>query len=189
MKGRCLKPGFTLIELAAASAVAAVLMGGVLAVFTSIARDRVRLSAARPAERRDQAPIIELLRRELSCCNKFEMVGPNALDLQTCGSLDDNAVVDRPSHVTYRIVRDQQMSWLVREQEFSDEPVAPRSKKDLVAFHVRHLDVEVLHDFAPQTGELYNLRPRDPKDIPRRVRIKLEFDDHIADIYQEVCLR
>jgi prepilin-type N-terminal cleavage/methylation domain-containing protein len=88
MRRSRIKRGFTLIELAAASAATAILMGAVLAILGGITRDRERLAQARPSERTDQAPVIELLRRDLACASDLQVESNGDLVLDADASLD-----------------------------------------------------------------------------------------------------
>ncbi len=70
MKATANRNGFTLVELAVASAIAVVLMCGVLSVFASIARDRSRLAALNGRIGADRAA---------DCTGNFQRLGRRQL--------------------------------------------------------------------------------------------------------------
>ena len=191
--------GFTLIELVTATALAAMLMVAVLAVLTSINRDRERLAAAKSGQRQDQAPLIELLREDLTCSDGFKMTSQNTLVLQTTNSLSKSHPdwqsssqfqrIDRPSTVTYHLVATDDGKCLVRQQEFSDETVPSSPIKSLLAFQVRRFEVSAT---AAPVAAGAGTRPAaiipDPQ-LPRSVKVQVEFDDPSAGIAEILCLR
>src|ERR1700677_234088 len=115
--------GFTLIELIAATALAVILMIGVLATFQGIVRDRTRLASARSVESSDRAMAVELLRRDLSCASDIQTDSAGTVEVHTCSSLDVQTLEtnDRPSLVSYEIADSDGLHALVREQQLEDE--------------------------------------------------------------------
>lgn len=183
MKRRHEQSGFTLIELVLASALAAILMAGMLSVLAGITRDRERLARLHNMETPDRAAIIQLIRRDLSCATNFQG-GENELTVHTYSSLDvaDSHAVDRPSEVTYSLLKDQGMWWLIRRQQFVDEPVPPRPVMNLVACGVTRFNENELLTTSAQ-GSLSS-----PTIATRRVAIEIDFDDPKAKIEQTICL-
>ena len=188
--------GFTLIEMVAAAALAAILLGAALAVFSGIARDRARLVASQPHEVQSNALLMELLRKDLASATSMTF-GTNRLVLQTFGSLDPVTLesVDRPSRVTYQLLTDLSPPQLVREQSFLDEP-APPLIKDLLALGITRFDVQRLSDRAEDWSSDSTTQPDQPdnrqgrpKDLPRRLQVTLEFQDPDANIREILCAR
>ncbi len=182
--------GFTLIELVVASAIAVVLMGAVLAMLASIARDRVRLATARPAEAADQSSLVELFRRDLLSATKIQVNQSNHIVLETCASLDGQTWqrIDRPSIVTYRLIEDHGFHWLVRQQRFADDPISPMPNRGLVAFDARLLELRPLADNQNGTAHLFLAAPQ-PRDLTRRFHLRVVFENPRTNIDQVVCLR
>jgi prepilin-type N-terminal cleavage/methylation domain-containing protein len=196
MKVRKSPGGFTLIEMVAAAALAAILLGAALAVFSGIARDRARLVASQPHEVQNNAALMELLRKDLASATSMTF-GTNLVVLQSFGSLDPATLesVDRPSRVTYRLLTDLSPPQLVREQLFLDEP-APRLVKALLAVGITRFDVqrlsdragELLNDTTTQPDQPDNLQGR-PRDLPRRLQVTMEFQDPEANVREILCAR
>jgi len=185
---------FTLIELVMASALAALLMLGVLTVLTGITRDRQRLSASRSSDAASRSVLVEIVRRDLSCSTELTVLLDGAIQLHSFAAVDASTLqpVDRPSLVTYRIGDGDGLGLLVRQQEMQDEPVQPLPLRSLLACHVRQFEVERLRDAlngssdANAKAEADSLKQR---DIPNRVRLRIAFSDSAAAIDQVLCLR
>jgi hypothetical protein len=162
---------FTLIELAVACAITALLMAGVLAVVTAMTRDRQRVAAANLIQPQSQAAILELLRRDLSCATDIQS-RTGSVTLRTFSSLNvaDNSPLDRPSLVGYRIVQNGGVECLIRRQQFMDDPIAPPSE-NVVAFGVQGISVQ-----ATQIRS------------SRQARVQVDFGDRTRSIQQTILL-
>jgi hypothetical protein len=177
--------------MAAASAVAAIILVAVLTVITAIGRDRARLALAPPSAIPVQAMIAELFRRDLAGADRFTME-QGTLVIVTHSAIDPRTLklLDRPSIVTFRRVAQAGSSWLMRQQQFADEPVASPLSTRLVACDVDSVDVQPLPDAAaPAAVAAAATRPAEPRAMPRRVRLQVKFHGGIGDIDQIVCLR
>ena len=188
--------GFTLIEMVAAAALAAILLGAALAVFSGIARDRARLVASQTYEVENNAALFELLRKDIASATSMTF-DHNVLVLQSFGSLDPATLesVDRPSRVTYRLLTDSSPPQLIREQLFMDEP-APRLIKGLLAVGMTRFDVQRLSDRVgdlPSDGTTQPNRPDNlqgrRRNLPRRLQVTLEFQDPEANVREILCAR
>jgi prepilin-type N-terminal cleavage/methylation domain-containing protein len=118
------RPGFTLIEVLAASAIAAFLMAAVLGVVTMVIRDRVKLQIPKsPAN--ELEPVMQLLRRDVANARHFsEELNGGRLTLTGFGGIDPGTRVpnDRPARVEYYIEERGGHRWLFRSQRFLDDP-------------------------------------------------------------------
>jgi type II secretory pathway pseudopilin PulG len=185
--------GFTLIELVAASAAAAILMLGVLMVLTGIIRDRQRLSTAIHSQN-TAAALAEVFRRDLIGATTLHVFPDGAIQVHSFASLDNNALgpIDRPSLVIYRIVDADGNHLLLRQQRLQDDPVPPPALRSLLACHVKQLGLERLPD--PIDGVSGTRSPAKAAvaksdDVPRRVRLTITFDDSEPAVDQVLCLR
>jgi prepilin-type N-terminal cleavage/methylation domain-containing protein len=191
-----MRKGFTLIEMVLATAIAALLMVGVLGVLTSIARDRQRVATTRPTSGQDTAQIIDLFRRDLACAKTIGMNGSNTLVLDTFSSLDGQSLqpIDRPARVTYRLAGEDSTRWLIREQAFADDSTAPPPLRSLVACRVQRLEVASLGEAPNMAGKVPGAVPtdrnsQDQQTQIRRVRLRIDFEDSARNIDQVLCLR
>jgi Tfp pilus assembly protein PilW len=178
--------GFTLVELALASAIAVVIMCGVLSVFASIARDRSRLAALNGSIGADRAQIVQVISKDLAGASFFSGAAGQSINFQTDHSLDSNLrPIDRPSVVSYSVTDSNGTHCLVRRQQFLDDLVSPQAVTNLVAFGVQKIDVNEIHSsvLASPTAST--------KLVPitcRRVHLEVDFDDPASKIDQIVCL-
>src|SRR5437762_1519029 len=96
--------GFTLIEMLLATVLAALLMGGVLAVAAGLSRDRRRMEAHTAAEHSPLAA--DLLRRDLANAVALlnSSVGASAGDIEMLGYSGIDPVTLRPNGRLVRVV-------------------------------------------------------------------------------------
>jgi prepilin-type N-terminal cleavage/methylation domain-containing protein len=201
---RCYHPfvrskGFTLIELAIATALAALLMLGVLMILTGIIRDRRMVSEdGHSSTNPDWVALVDLVRGDLNCASDLQVEENGAIEIHTTASLDTQTLqpTDRPSVVTYRIFQSDGLNLLLREQRFQDDPIASAPLRSLVALNVNSFRIEGLRDLA--NGSVSSRAPDnlpDPsvKNLTRRVRLRIGFDGTDAGaahaIDQVLCLR
>jgi prepilin-type N-terminal cleavage/methylation domain-containing protein len=173
--------GFTLIELACASAIAVILMIAVLGIFTSIARDRIRLTKARSAHIQDRQNLIELLYRDLAECNDLSRTSAGEYVLQTRDSLDSANLEpsDRFCAVTYSVMGPPGAQSLFRRQQLLDDPTMPPPQTNLVAMGVSQFDLIGLGDNAGAARQGV---------LASRMRVVIGFDDKAANIDQIICV-
>jgi type II secretory pathway pseudopilin PulG len=143
-----IRRGFTLVEILLATILAALLLGGVLAVASSISRDAARATVQVPP-----MPVAaRLLRFDFTNAQSIQidnngqtltLIGNNALDPQ---SLLPN---QRLARVTYTI--DPRTRALAREQRYLDDEVHPEPWIELVAQKVTQIDVSSASDTGDQT--------------------------------------
>ena len=152
--------GFTLIEMLLATVLAALLLGGVLAVTAAMSKDSAR--AAIPSEPA-RSPIVRLLEWDLTNAATMQtsddgqsltLVGNGALDPST---LSANG---RLARVVYRI--DPHTRALSREQRYLDDEIRSEPWVELLGTGVKRLDVS-----ASIESDL---------KIPNRVSISIERD-------------
>src|SRR5438034_2044328 len=124
--------GFTLVELIAASALAAVLCLAGMSVVASLGRTQ------RAFDRDEQAQIWnlgleELIARDLRCAARVE-AGENrlALDTYTCIDPQTRQTLPLLVHVVYRLGRVRDRSLLIREQSPVDADPSAKTSVDLV---------------------------------------------------------
>jgi type II secretory pathway pseudopilin PulG len=162
---------FTLIELAVACAITALLMAGVLAVVTAMTRDRQRVAVANLIQPQSQAAILELLRLDLSCATDIQP-GAGSVTLHTFSSLNakNNSPLDRPSLVQYRIIQESGTGCLIRRQQLTDDPIAPPSE-NVVAFGVQGISVQATQ--IPSSHQ---------------VRVQVDFGDTTKNIQQTILM-
>lgn len=130
---------FTLVEMLLATALAALLLGGLLLMAAALARDSAR-AAASPMPAPHGA--VQLLEWDLTNAatmhpsedgQSLTLVGQCALDPRT---LTPTA---RFARVVYRV--DPQTHLLTREQRFLDDEIRPEPWSELVASDVSRIDV------------------------------------------------
>lgn len=188
--------GFTLIELALATALAVLLLGAALAVFSGIARDRARMAlATADSSTVNSTQWTELLRRDLASATDWQAT-PSSLAIHSLHALDPASLdtVDRPCLIRYRIIRSQSSpTWLIREQQYLDNPGVSTSK-NLVTVAIRQFALQPLGDDETAKLSMRRLPPTAGQDqpglaLPRRVALTLGFDDASQGVRLILCLR
>ncbi len=141
--------GFTIMEMLAATALTSLLMIGVLAVMTSIAREH-RAAAIR-SQRGIETELMELLRWDLANATRIES-GADRLVLSGHGVLDPQTQqpsMPRPCVVVYQVRQVNGRSWLSRQQSAADQSVPPSVA--MVGSGVRNMQV-LPADASANTG-------------------------------------
>jgi prepilin-type N-terminal cleavage/methylation domain-containing protein len=182
------KSAFTLIEMVAASAIAALLMAGAFAVMTTMIHDRERMKASALPGKQQTSAILEIFRNDLVTASTYA-ADKNKLTLQNCHLLNKSMVsTDRPVEVVYHVVRGQDgESYFVRRQRTLDDPAVPRPTSELLAIGILNWTIEpLLDEMAPRSasGAGQNALP-----LPRRFRLEVRFEDARKNIDQVICLR
>lgn len=137
--------GFTLLEMLLATALTAVLVGGVMAVVTSVARplpgnaaSRAGLSQELPIE-----SVLAMVRDDLRNARALQMSDDGVLTM--AGNMAINATAreqtHRPAVVTYKIEQIGGRHWLVRSQSRLDTLTNEPTQYDLVCAGVRGFDL------------------------------------------------
>lgn len=168
---------FTLLEMLLATALATLLIAGVLAMLVGVSRDRRRLasSVAAPAGQE----FIEQLRRDLINAGTIAqdrdgrtlvLIGNGGIDRR---SLAGNG---RFARITYRRLSDASASCLLREQEYLDDPVRPDRWAELVAVGVNGIRVipESTDAWPVDAGAETTGVVGATTTIPSRVRLHLD---------------
>jgi prepilin-type N-terminal cleavage/methylation domain-containing protein len=195
---------FTLVEMLLATALAAILMGGVLAVASGLSRDRRRMEAHAAAEHSPVAA--ELLRRDLA--NAVALLNTSgAGDVELLGYSGVDPVTLRPDGRLVRVLyhldrRDPRGGGgggvLTREQAYLDDPVRVDRFTEIVATNVTRLSLGGLATGAEQVrlGEEIEVRLRNLTAgrassrgvrLPPRLRLRIEYSNSVDD--REVVLR
>ena len=171
--------GFSLLELLAASALAAVLMVVLLQVVGSLARSRVVLEGGAAGEEPWRADLVEHLRWDL--LNAAEVTAErNRVVLAGHGSLDRATL--SPGHlpvtVVYALERLGGRTWLVRRQSPRGGAGREPGWSELVCPDVTAFGVEEVE----QAGPIRAGRPAAPFPARRRRRGPLTLDASAASV-------
>jgi len=130
---------FTLVEMILATALAAILLGGVLLSTAAVSRDTARARAAAPTEQRGAIDLLQwdltnaASMREIDEGRTIVLTGQCALDRKML------APTGRLARVDYRI--DPRTRTLTREQRFLDDTVRPEPWTEIVATDITRLDI------------------------------------------------
>lgn len=184
--------GFTLLELLAASALAAVLMVVMLQVIASLARGRVvleRETAAGPAPW--QADLVEIIRWDLFHATDGT-AEPNRLRLAGHGSLDRATLeaAHRPVTVVYALEQLGGRTWLVRRQSPRGGMTNERGWSELVCPDVIGFAVEPV-EAPPPPGILRRIRrrPSGPATVDTSTRsVRLRVDGASGPVIDQVVV-
>jgi prepilin-type N-terminal cleavage/methylation domain-containing protein len=175
---------FSLIELLLAVALSVVLMAAVLAAFGGLARDARRITLAPPID--NVQKITQMLSWDLT--NSRTMIaapdGSAVVLVGHSGIGRDTATPNgRLVRITYRCIHERGDSWLVREQQFLDDPARPMRWRELVAGGVATLNLTpvgqqaIEPDPRAQLDENLDLplavRAGTIMSIPPRVRLRM----------------
>jgi len=183
---------FSLIELLVATALSAVLMAAVLAILTGVSRDRHRLTAT------ESLPLPQaMIDRFQWDLTNAQTLSPSpdgrSLELIGHGGIDSKTLAPngRLVSVSYLVYQDGNVSCLVREQKYLDDPVAPNPWRELISVGVTNLHIiarstdEVVADPTEQTSGVVvmsAIRPKGPVlHVPERVRLQIATTTGIID--------
>jgi hypothetical protein len=163
-----------------ATMLSAMLMAGILAVLAGVARDRKHLNAAETSN--NPQAVLDRLQWDLTNAqtlllpaseNWVVLVGHGAIDP---GTLSSNG---RLCRVTYRVYFSDGASYLVREQQYLDDPLTPSAWRELLAVGIGNFRV-----IAPPT-EVPDVAAMAPSDggtrIPEQVRVQFTTGSLLID--------
>jgi prepilin-type N-terminal cleavage/methylation domain-containing protein len=172
--------GFTLVELMLASALAAVMLGGVLTVLTVVARDRQRLAAGAAAGGGGDGAerVLALLRRDLTHARTFQQPSPRGkvLLLEGYGGINADTLLPdgRLCRVEYRIEELDAKRWLFRRQRYLDDRTHPQPWTAVVSSEVQRIFVdEVVTQVKPATARPATAPATAPSAATLSPRIRL----------------
>ena len=194
MNRRSRPRAFTLLELLAASALAAVMMVVMLQVIAALSRDKVALDRKAAAD--DWTPwqrdLVESLRWDLSHAAEGT-AEPNLLKLTGHGALDQAtlAPLHRPVTVSYRIEQLGDRSWLVRRQTPRGGAAGGGGWSELVCPDVTRFVLEPVEEREsdPLWASIRPRRPRGPVPIDASTRaVRLRFDGPSGVIVDRVLV-
>lgn len=146
--------GFTLIEVLAASVIAAFLMAAVLGVVTLIVRDRAKLRIPRNAEVEMQSTL-DLLRRDLLNARQFsEARNGRRLALTGFGGIDPKSHIPdgRPARVEYRVEDRGGRRWLLRSQRYLDDQSRGGTTNAIVSGNIEGIVVQPIATQGSSAG-------------------------------------
>ena len=154
------RTGFTLIEMLLATVLAAMLMGGVLLMASTIGRDRARIAADELKPRGNA--MVDQLRWDLTNAMTFaQLDNGRALILTGHGGLDAWTLSPngRLTRVIYEIRGNGPDAALFRRQDYLDDPVRPQPWTELVALKVLSLRV------LPRSGDADPVEKEKPTSL------------------------
>jgi hypothetical protein len=179
---RCPGTAFTLVELLAASALAAVLMVVLFQVIVSLGRSRAALAAAAGDGRTGphaawKADLLDTLRRDLANATEVR-VGRDEVEITGHGSLDRQtlAAAHEPVTVVYGLVGPAGRASLVRRQSPRGGVTNDRAWSELVCANVSRFSLEPV-----STARIAIVRP-DPLTTPLRLRIASETETLLDEV-------
>jgi prepilin-type N-terminal cleavage/methylation domain-containing protein len=186
------RSAFTLIEMVAASAIAALLMAGAFIVMTTMIHDRQRMKMSESSGREKTLALVEIIRRDLSAASTYE-AGKNRMIMRSYRLLDKDFVsMDRPVQVQYQMARGDQGdggNLLIRRQQAMDDPTVPRPARALLAIGIQDWKIEPLPDDTMPEATPTDGANNKPLAPPRRFRLQMHFDDARDNVDQVICLR
>lgn len=180
---------FTLMELMLASAIAAILMAGVLSVVSGLSRDRRRMEAR--AQAAEPTVLLDLVRRDLANAQTMHAREDGAIVLVGHGAIDHKSMSanGRLAKVVYRVAAGA----LLREQMYLDDPIRPDRWSEVVAVRVERIAITPTAGAAEQmvfTEDMADRLGADagrPVRVPPRARLRVEMNDRTID--REVVIR
>jgi len=189
-----MKRAFTTIELLVATALAVMLMAGVLSVVGSI-----RLDPAASEPRSGGAwpsAVVDLLRLDLTHAKSMQQRG-NTLTLVGYSSLfheafeigerpDSKPPQHRPVTIEYSVKNDGVHSWLVRRQTNLDELTNRNTWSELVGCGVLSFQLKPIDIAVPPDSNGNWLEEEIP--VPDRIRLVMQIDGD-SDMDQTIIIR
>jgi len=193
------RSGLTLLELVAASLLAAMLCVAVLGMMASSAR-RHRIIINQTPARPWISPLAEQVRWDVLQSRSFR-IRPNALELHGFASRDFGTGVayHGPTVITYQIVKDGEVSWLLRKELHVDDLSSKYFRIEFVCADVGGLRLSVLSgqdasrqkaasfDDWRESAEEQELKADGP--LPERVVITIRGITDKAPLIREVICR
>ncbi len=178
MSARVRQSAFTLVELLASLAAAAVLMLAVLTVVAHLGRDALRARGRTAISQADAASdaVWALLRWDLSHGRQVQLDPEGKwMIIKGYGGIDPatRAPAARPALVRYRIVQQEGASLLLRDQRYLDDPREPRPWSDLVSRNVTNLSVRPLVPMRAANPDAPRATFGELTDVPDVVRVTL----------------
>ena len=133
--------GFTLIELLLAASMASLLMLGILIAVGGTVRDAQRLRT--PDSAGAEQSIMRMVQRDLAHATSVSRL-ENGQVLVGNAALDPHSGLPsgRLARITYRIERQGDLAFLVREQVYLDDPIRPTPWRDVMAVGATGLSIE-----------------------------------------------
>ncbi len=170
---------FTLLELMATSAIAALVMSAALVVLGLLSRDRLRAAAAQRLEPDRALPAI-LVWDIINARQVFAAPEGGELRLIGYGSLNSTRLVPsgRPCSVTYRIVVDQnKSSLLLRRQSLLDDSPQIQPWAEAVAFNIRSISAESMGTDQNAETAAMSAQNTSPARLGRSVHVAVVWQD------------
>jgi prepilin-type N-terminal cleavage/methylation domain-containing protein len=136
-----MRKAFTLLELLASTALAALLMLAILKVVASLGASRAAL-AHQAQVQPWRADLVETLRRDLSNASQISF-GPDSVTLISHASLDslDVTLGHQPVTVVYGLSTLHGRRWLVRRQSSRDTSASPSAFAELLCSDVASFNI------------------------------------------------
>jgi len=182
-----MRKAFTLLELLLANVLIAILLGALLLVISSVAREQKKATTAQNDDPTNF--ILTLLHRDLSNSESarplrnergFILTGHAGLDSKTL------TPTDRRTRVIYEIRRRANTLCLIREQTYLDDPIKPQHFEELIATDITSLSLTGAGAISTDEEEL-NLDDTTAFTLPSSIAVRLAYRDHA--INQELFLR
>lgn len=159
----------TVIELLAASGLAALLLAAVSGVLGTLSRHQ-RALVEKQTPPRWQRQFVEQLQWDLSNARRYE-AAPKELRLAGFGGRDFSTgeVTFCRAEVRYEIVEIAEDSWLVRQEIHPDDHALDNARTELVCGGVSKMNIRSLDPPVTTGGR----QPPPPGSIPNRLRVAL----------------
>jgi hypothetical protein len=174
------------MELMLASAIAAILMAGVMVVVAGLSRDRQRMEAR--AEVSEPVVMMDVIRRDLANAQTMHTREDGAIVLVGNAGVDRTsmAVNGRLVKVVYRVSR----GVMLREQTYLDDAVRPHHWSEVVAMRTQRVAISGAGEAMVFTEDMADRLGSDggrPMRVPGRVRVRVEMRGGVVE--REVVVR
>ena len=194
------RSGFTLLELVAATLLAAMLCVAVMGITANSARQSREIKNQFPA-RPWLAPLAEQIHWDIVQARSFR-VRPDSIELHGFGGRDFTTAVayHGPTVVTYQIVKDGDVHWLLRKEAHVDDLTSRFFRTEFVCKDVGSIRLSALSgqsDVGRQPADPLQdlLPPMEEQDLqsegplPERVVVTMIGQDNQTPILREVICR
>jgi len=181
------RKAFTLLELLLANVLIAILLGALLLVISSIAREQKKMTLSQTDDPMDS--ILNLLRSDLANSESARpLANQRGFILTGHAGLYSKSLTptDRRTGVTYEIRRRAGCLCLIREQTYLDDPIKPGRFESLIATDITSLSLTGGGAMSAEDEEL-NLEDSTGYLIPDSVVVHLATEKNV--INQELFLR